>query len=928
MKKNIVYYVTRQYMKQNKKRTWTTFLGIVCMVLLMTCVFVGKNTGLSFMSQVAAKKEGKWHVSFYGAEQGSLEAAKKLPYVSETAVSANYGSMEFPGTKNRERPYLTVKAYTENCFDWFNLTLKEGRFPENGQELAVSESVLKDGADLKIGDELSADFFDRSLTGTDKEVKETMFPFFDLKVRYGETTKIPGDFPYYEENESFRENKEYTGKKKVYKVVGILNTPGFENTEAAGYPAVTALGEEEWKELPSFNFSIQCDLENTPDMFGAELHQDVPCESMEFNDYLLAFSENSSDNTINAVLRFLTVFFVLLIMTASAVLIYNVFNISYRERSRYLGMLSSVGATGRQKRSSIYYEAFFLLVPALFAGLFLGMGVIKAGIMAIRPILGSFMSMEDYVNQVPVTLKISVREILAVILVSTVTVLFSAFLPARKIGKTGPLPAIRGNGKDKKEKPHPMRLPFGKKYMGERLLAKNTRKRQKRKTRSIVAAAVTFMVIMTVTAFGASAVKNLANAKIGVSGDLEYAEGKWDYVFSFLGSREENGELYEEIKKELLKNPSVKEPVEWYDGMFAGQVLVSALSREYREAVREIYSLYYRKNLSQKEFEEMGFYDKDSTQPLCILGVDDETLKAIAEKSGADYGLLKESPSVLVVKEGELSTENVVVSEKAPVNFRNFHIENMTDLKKGEMLEGEFYSSVQKKNSPLPMEIAGFVTNEDTKEYMTFHSQFLWGIVSQDTINQMLALLKGDNSLLPAVAFRWDGKDSTFLEKLEELGDGSKGVYLSKLETPQVFAGAIIDMLNVMSVCFVLAASGICLLNMFNSIRGRMEERKGEFAVLRSVGMTKGQLRRMLLIENLGLLAKSLLYGAAITGAVVLFLQKALSRLFGNTPFAHPWGWFALALLLMAGAVLVITELCLKKEQKENLLENIPREGV
>ena len=36
MKNHIVHYVTKQYMKQNRKRTMTAFFGIVFMVLLIT----------------------------------------------------------------------------------------------------------------------------------------------------------------------------------------------------------------------------------------------------------------------------------------------------------------------------------------------------------------------------------------------------------------------------------------------------------------------------------------------------------------------------------------------------------------------------------------------------------------------------------------------------------------------------------------------------------------------------------------------------------------------------------------------------------------------------------------------------------------------------------------------------------------------------
>ena len=42
--KKIIFQVTRRYMKRNRRRTAITFLGILLMVILMTCVFVGQDT--------------------------------------------------------------------------------------------------------------------------------------------------------------------------------------------------------------------------------------------------------------------------------------------------------------------------------------------------------------------------------------------------------------------------------------------------------------------------------------------------------------------------------------------------------------------------------------------------------------------------------------------------------------------------------------------------------------------------------------------------------------------------------------------------------------------------------------------------------------------------------------------------------------------
>ena len=108
---------------------------------------------------------------------------------------------------------------------------------------------------------------------------------------------------------------------------------------------------------------------------------------------------------------------------------------SFQERSRYLGMLCSIGATGRQKRSSIFYEAFFLLVFALPTGVLLGIGVIRLAMAAFRPFIGSFLRISSLVTIDPAVIRISWENLAAVILASTVTVLISAWLPARKIGR-------------------------------------------------------------------------------------------------------------------------------------------------------------------------------------------------------------------------------------------------------------------------------------------------------------------------------------------------------------------------------------------------------------------------------------------------------------------------------------------------------------
>ena len=108
--KKIIFYVTRQYMRKNKKRTFTTFLGIIFMVMLMTCVFVGKDTAFSYLEQTAALKSGDWHIRAYEVDGKQYEQIKALDYVDETAVSMDMGFSDCAVSKNEEKPYWKIKG--------------------------------------------------------------------------------------------------------------------------------------------------------------------------------------------------------------------------------------------------------------------------------------------------------------------------------------------------------------------------------------------------------------------------------------------------------------------------------------------------------------------------------------------------------------------------------------------------------------------------------------------------------------------------------------------------------------------------------------------------------------------------------------------------------------------------------------------------
>lgn len=942
-KVNIVHYVTGQYMRLNKKRTFTTFIGILFMVLLMTCVFVGKDTAIDYLQNLASMKEGKWHAVLYDVGQEQLGKVQEMEAVTGTAASMDMGMTVFEQSGNAERPYLNIKAYETRGFDWYNIDLIKGRLPEKVDEIIVSAACLDDGAGLKIGDTIDAAFFERTITGRQKNgIEFSEFPFFGVEIKNGETITPPQNFLYLGNIEDFQENREYTGQEKRYTVVGLMEVPFYEEKDAAAYTGLTLLDEETLKAADKFNLSIQFDLDTNFTSTAYGLSEIGEKYNLEYNDYMLIFSGDSGNSTFDMLVNLMTVFFVALIMFASMILIYNVFNMSFQERCQYLGMISSVGATARQKRSSIYYEAFRLLAPAIPAGILLGMGIVKAGMYLLRPFIMRFMYLFHLTDTLPVTLSVSWRALALVAIISIVTVFVSAFLPARKIGKIGAVESIRGNG-DRKNKIYKMKENGLKWFGAEGLLAGSVLKRQGRKKKSISRAVIIYMVILLVTAFGSEAIHMVAENKRDTDdavrilkdnqGILGFSPGEEMGIDLSKDEYRERRKGYEALKEELAGDSGVIRMEEWYETMFAGYVDAGACSQEYWDSFYDIVRQYYNGEYSMSQFEQE---DKREAVPVDIMAVDNDTLADIAKKTGSDYESLvnPDKMAAIIINEAVLSTDKIGIMEKKPSRYRYHDIQHITDMQTGDHFDMNIYSEKEEEFKQLDVEVAGLASNEQLAEYVKVKSEYMWLIVSVDTVKKM-AEIHGDYDpgqvFSEFVTITVDKGHMEILDRLMdfEMVEGDIYFYGKEFaEMTQTMTDALVKIVDIMLVCFVCLTSVICLMNMGNSIGGRIADRRKEFAVMQSIGMTRRQMEKMLMLECCGILAEGMVIAIVIALALMLLIRQKIISLFGYVALKLPVLLMLLSVVFTVAAVLMITLYSFRKEKEQNLIENIRNESV
>lgn len=129
--------------------------------------------------------------------------------------------------------------------------------------------------------------------------------------------------------------------------------------------------------------------------------------------------------------------FAIVVLFVSTFIIYNTFAILVGQRTRQLGLLRSIGASGAQIRTIVLFEAVVIGLVASLIGLFGGLGVATFLKGLLNTNGGAF-------PEGP--LEIRTRTIIVVFVVGLLVTVVSALLPAIRASRVSPLEAIQGGG--------------------------------------------------------------------------------------------------------------------------------------------------------------------------------------------------------------------------------------------------------------------------------------------------------------------------------------------------------------------------------------------------------------------------------------------------------------------------------------------------
>ena len=972
--KKIIFQVTKTYMKKNKKRTIITFAGILVMVVLMTAVFVGKDTVMDFMRRAVEADQGKWHYQVYDVTKEEADEIAALDSIDKLEVSRPLGYTDFPQSANIETPYLELKGYSGELFDWMNINVIEGRVPEKENEILISERAIEDGADIKVGDTVDVDAFDRYVHAFYKEGEEEKiaagkapgvitFGNNVFSVEHGTTVKAPAHFAYWPENDDFEEIHEPTGIKGTYTIVGIMETPSYESDGQGGYTALTK-NDAAVAEGESINLVFTIDLKSSENTEGeiariidshrneeerAEVEENGSAYMLEdgtcipvvngqivANDLLLVFAAKGTDANFNMLMIFFQGFFIILISAASLVLIYNVFSMSYKERSRYLGMLSSVGATRRQKKWSVYYEVFVLLAMALPIGIILGLLVVKGAMVLLYPHFAKIISsiatnvITGKSCEIDYHLIVNPLNIFFVLIFSAVAVWISALIPAIKISKVGPIESIRGNddtGVRLKKRGVKTYFDLMMKGRPERLLSAASISRNRHSTRGIIRSITVFISLTLITAFAVRSFTDIVKSKadqedIAVGSKYE----GYDYSFSF-----DEDIQYMTGKEDIVTSDEVSDYIEMNIELAPYNIALSDYTEEYRNDMNAILDLYYPGEKPQIVVENyLEPAEVWSNPEVNIITLSDDEFAEVAKKAGVDVS--GENP-VLIYDKVFLSTEEYEFAFEGALqpDFTSYEVKNPFNYKVGDEMNlmcAEYIKDKDEyKEIDIPVTFAGYIDASDIEEYYSLRGSAAWIITSETTRDYIGSLSPEDVSRmgLRQILFSVNTNDSKLVRNLSQIKDEYDDYALrsASIATGLTdFKTAITKILNIVATCFTLLIALICMLNLYNSVMGRRLSRHQELSVLQSMGMTKAQKSKMLLLENVRLMVKSIIYSGLITGAFVVGIRFILNRRFGRMSFTLPV-WMMVIIILASVISLSLFTAISYKDSKNTLIDEV-----
>ena len=861
---NILNKLTIKNLKLNKKRTIVTIIGIILSVALICAVASMVSSFRESLIRFEINRDGNFHYEFSNIDSKTLKEIKNNRNFEKIYISKNIGYLKLDNSKNEDKPYAYLIAMNKITMSNVSLNLIEGRFPSNDKEIVIPRHLKTNGrVDYKVGDTITLYLGDR--------------------VSDGYT--LNQNNPYHKDEETFD-----IKDTKTFKIVGIIERPStiIENYSAPGYTFITYLNDNNYsgeynvylrytKEALKNRYEVTArllnidpikykkymtDLSSLKENEIDEIEKKIITTPHIMNGYLISLETMSLKDSTMKVLYILSTIVIIIIIVSSVFCIKNSFDISITEKTKQYGMFRSIGATSKQIKKNVLYEAFILgiigITLGILSGLFASWILIKVCNYYLYGTL----------NGITLVFSTSFIAILISILLGSITIYFSALKSARRASKLSPMVAIR-NSEDIKIKSKKLRTPkyikslFG---VGGVISYKNLKRNKKKYRTTVISIVVSVSVFIGLYYFMNMAFSTL-NLEVGKSDvNIQLIIGD--------NSKDKENNLN---KIEQIFNLDNIERISFQKRLL-GEII--------------------DKTLYTKEFNK--FVGTNGTM-ISIYAIGDSEYRTYVKSLGLNYSDVKNT-GILInnsfaydedsKKDIEISVLNIKKNDKVDIKINN--------------ITHQIKISEVTKERPF-----GF-SNTYSSEFIIVSDEYLKEL--DNNFNYGWILIRSNNAdLLQSNIEKILGDIDYNLDNIDKNYRIVKGVY---------------TLMAIFLYGFITVITLIGITNIFNTITTNINLRRGEFAILKSVGMTSHEFNRLINLETVFYSLKSLLIGIPLGVGISYLIYIAFSK--GSTEFQYefPFGGVFISILAVFILVFIIMNYSIKKVNKQNIIEDIRNENI
>ena len=675
---------------------------------------------------------------------------------------------------------------------------------------------------------------------------------------------------------AYKDGKEVkTNNFKEYTIVGFSKESVIQNEKY--FYAVTCLDEIKNNKSYDIRFTVK-DSKNKIDIAISKANKlKIDQEKMYINNELLSLRGQTGYTGINNAINGAVIFVIGIIVVVTIFLIYNAINISVTERMNEFGILRSIGATPSQVRRLVIRESLVLCLMSIPFGVASGF----IGVWTTVKLLESKIVMLIGDGEGILSVKFYPSIILFTSIIGIITIFMASFGPAKKAGKISPINIIKGNKSNEKIKYYNgkiIRKVFG---IEGWIAYKNIRKNSKRFIVTILSLSISLIMFILFTTLNIKRIEEL------------------NYINK---SSIIHGEIYasnDEIEDKLNK--------------------IEGIGEKFIQARTGISLLALDLNLISDEFKEIFSYDVDEfLSNVEINGFDDNSLKEIGINDG-----LKENEVILVNsrsqydENGKLKNINITNLKegdtfKVPAsNFNEFLNENYTEILLKDKAEDKCIEfKVKKVIDKNPFE-EGYNYN--------FNFTIIMGYTDFKKVTSELYLNKW-------IKFRYSDMSNEELTEeaskaVHEIAD-EYGETVNDLNEDNKKEQQMWTVINVFVYGFIIMVSLIGIVNVINTISLNILLKKKEFGTLGTIGMTRMQLTKMVLLEGILHGVFSSIIGGGLSVGLVLYAIKIIDFGFSVSSKIY-WQPFVIGFTINLLVVLIASLIPLNKLKKMSLVETI-----